>query len=441
MRVTSVKQFISTVRQPPIVNDKAFKFLMSCDNAKIDWTVAQPLLLHTPPYLNNKQLKLENLMPYRSVGGSKLLINSATEYFLRQGINCNRENIVIGSGVFHIFDNVCRLLQIKDREQKILMMTPTFGSFYTHCQHSELSTDFLETTIENNWEIEQKALDRTLSNNPNTKVLLLNYPNNPTGKVMGERYAYSIAEVLLSYPDVLIISDEILQDIFLKEDLKPFSIASLPQMRDRTIVINSPAKSRALASSQVAFAYLPDEMAKGYREMRDLNVAPTYIQGIVAESLMDSQENRNYLEKNSVDYNQNISNIIKQLDLLNQQLNQHFQEDGIAYVKPYIERPEAGNVYLLDFSGLQEKLLVGSRKLENGLDIAKLLLEKADIGVVPGECFLLPPETMTVRIPLSTPQKEIAMGFEKIGQAIIENLKNPPKFPIKQLSGECQRMK
>ncbi len=428
MRAGSAIKLTNILRRP-FVSDAAFSFLPSCDMAKIDWTIAQPIL-HTPPYLQNKQLRIENLIPYRSVGGSKPLVESATNYFIRQGINCNRKNIVIGSGVFHIFDNVCKLLELRTREEKILILTPTFGSFYTHCKQNELGIELLETSRESDWEIKPELLAHKLSSSPKIKVLLLNYPNNPTGKVMGKHYAGSIAEVLSLYPDVLVISDEILQDIFLREGLKPFSIASLPQMRDRTIVINSPAKSRALASSQVAIAYLPDELAQSYREMRDLSVAPSYIQDIAAESFLDNPDNREYLARNSVEYNQNIAHIIKQLALLNQQLNQHFQEDGVVYVKPYIERPEAGNVYLLDFSGLKEKLLVGSRKLQSGLDIAKFLLEKADIGVVPGECFFLPADSMTIRIPLSTPQQEIAMGFDKIGQVIIENLRNPPNATI-----------
>ncbi len=105
-------------------------------------------------------------------------------------------------------------------------------------------------------------------------------------------------------------------------------------------------------------------------------------------------------------------------------------------VKFYNDVIEAGNVALLDFSGLKEKYLSGGKALNTGLNVAEFLLEKADIGIVPGECFLIDKKEMAIRIPISTPQAEVEIGFANIKQAVIENLKNPPKAKINTNSDE-----
>ena len=73
---------------------------------------------------------------------------------------------------------------------------------------------------------------------------------------------------------------------------------------------------------------------------------------------------------------------------MNQGLKNLFKEDKV-YVKPYIDNPEAGNVYLLDFSGLKGKAREDGSILRTGLDVARFILKNAEVAMVPGECFFM----------------------------------------------------
>jgi hypothetical protein len=224
-----------------------------------------------------------------------------------------------------------------------------------------------------------------------------------------------------------------------------------------------------------------------------------YLQRVTANSLIDNQGNRDFLEKNSMIYGHNIAHIQSNVDGLNIALNEIYptEEDSKKYFKFHMENLEAGNVRLLDFSSLKGEVRPGvsSEELEGvlckysfiennskeitkkniedffidgelrsgysqnppdyievyvrgekqlfevddrrvseevlqdlyfinnatfnrGLDVAKFLLEKADIAVVPGRCSLVSDEDdMTVRIVLSAPQSEITRGFDRICKA------------------------
>lgn len=435
MKASLAIRLIHTLRRPEIINRSAFDFLASANRATINWTVANPLI-NKMPHSQTILLQPENEYgKYGNIYATNFLKKSMVNHFSTQGILCEDENVVIGSGVLAIFDRVCEILAIKESGQEVLIVTPTFGMLYTNAVNRGLAVKLLETTREDDWQIKPAKLAESLQKNSNIRILLLNFPNNPTGKVMDEEQAIKIADVLKDYPDVIVVCDEILRDVILQDQVRPFSLAALPQMAERTVVIYSTAKAMPLAGVRFAFSYMPEHLAQIYKEITDTDVPPEFIQNLIAKSLEDSPKMHEYLAQNNEEYRQNITHILNQLNLLNQKLNQHFGEEGIDYVKDYIKDPEAGNVYLLDFSGLKGKLLKGGKTLETGLDVAKFLLEEADIGVVPGECFFLSPEDMTIRIPLSTPQKEISIGFEKIAQSMIENLKNPPNFSINTKTG------
>ena len=428
-----VLSWLGLVRQlnRKMVNDKAFKFLPRCDKAKIDWTIAHPLTTTPHPAIHLENIEKEAFGKYSPLKVSPLLIKASQAYFQKQNIVCNEDNIVVGSSIFNILGNLYKILQVKELEQEVLLPTPTFGQFYKQCVYQNIATHFLETTKQDDWQICPEALNEKLSKNSNIKILLTNFPNNPTGKMMTQRNAQEIAEVLQGYPEVLIICDEIFRDIPLQMKLEPhYSFAAMPELAERTIIINSAGKSRGLAGVRVAFAYLPKEIADLYQEERGMDNIPSgYEQRLVALALEDTPENQEFLVQNIVQYHQNINHLKGQISALNQKLNQHFGEEGMEYIKPYNE-PEAGNVYLLDFSGLRGKFVTGGKVLNSGLDVAEFFLEKAEIGVVPGECFFIPEADMVIRVPISTMQQETEIGFEKLAEAMIENLKNPPRVKI-----------
>ena len=114
--------------------------------------------------------------------------------------------------------------------------------------------------------------------------------------------------------------------------------------------------------------------------------------------------------------------------VMNEALRVRFgEEEDRVYVKPYIENPEAGNIFLLDFSGLKEKVMGDGSRLETGLDVARFILVNAKVAMVPGECFFIKEEEMVLRLCSSTDPSKLQEGFKSITHAFVDNLKNPTK--------------
>lgn len=94
-----------------------------------------------------------------------------------------------------------------------------------------------------------------------TKLLIINYPNNPTGKVLSEADREALARYMRDYPNVLLLSDEIYEHI-IYDDHKAVSMASYPDLADRVIIVNGFSKSYAMTGWRLGYLACCDEIYK-----------------------------------------------------------------------------------------------------------------------------------------------------------------------------------
>ena len=138
---------------------------------------------------------------------------------------------------------------------------------------------------ESEWTFDEKELRRAFDRH--TKAIILNTPNNPTGKVFKRAELELIRDLCLEY-DVLAITDEIYEHI-LYDGTKHISIASLDGMRDRTVTINGMSKTYSVTGWRVGWAVAPEKITNAIRKVHDfLTVgapAPLQEAGAVALSL------------------------------------------------------------------------------------------------------------------------------------------------------------
>lgn len=124
---------------------------------------------------------------------------------------------------------------------------------------------------------------------PKTKALLISYPNNPTGAIMEREDLEKLAPVILKH-DLLVISDEIYSELSYKE--RHVSIASLPGMRERTVVINGFSKSYAMTGWRLGFACAPAEIIKYMLKVHQFGImsAPTMSQYAAVSALKNGDK-------------------------------------------------------------------------------------------------------------------------------------------------------
>ncbi len=131
---------------------------------------------------------------------------------------------------------------------EVLVQQPSFVSYKPCVEFTGAAPVVIQTKEENSFKLTPEQLEENIT--PKTKILMLSYPNNPTGAIMTGEELQGIAEVVKKH-DLIVISDEIYSE--LTYGTKHVSIASLPEMRDRTIVINGFSKAFAMTGWRLGY--------------------------------------------------------------------------------------------------------------------------------------------------------------------------------------------
>ena len=211
------------------------------------------------------------------------------------------------------------------------------------------------------WKYDYDDLKRLFNNR--TKAIIINTPNNPTGKVFSMSELTGIAELCMKW-DVIAVTDEIYEHI-LYDGEKHISIASLPGMADRTITINSISKTYSVTGWRIGWAIAQPEITSRIRKVHDfLTVgAPTPFQYAAVEALNFPCEYYLNLQSRYLSSRSILYNALK---------NNEF--------KPYL--PKGAYYIIADYSGPEKYI-----NADNDFDFSIKLLHKTGIATVPGSSF------------------------------------------------------
>ncbi len=377
-------------------NQEAFDFLSSCSQAKFDLTSVEAIAKAPEKVLHQIRNTEVDYKRFKGLStGSLSVLQSCSNFLRSNNISCETRNISLSDGVLSGISKVYETLRIGGSD-KIILPTPTFGYYFQQLRDKGIDFETIATTKEQGFLPNPDILEAAVKKG-NSKVLLLCYPNNPTGTLMNQETAEAISEIAKRH-DLFVISDE----AFLGNVLSPeknFSIARVPGMLDRSATFFSISKMMGLPSGAASnFCFGNKDLIGNFSK-----VGGYYNEQVTREALEDSQENREFLAENKRKYLANIDLIKNKISQLNKKFGEIFgkeKSENQAYVKPLVSDPKTGGVYLIDFSGLRDKIYNG-KKFDTGLDVAKWLLKEASLGSVPGECFMFPPEEMLVRIATS----------------------------------------
>ena len=208
---------------------------------------------------------------------------------------------------------------------------------------------------ENRFRLTKEELENAITDK--TKVLMLSYPNNPTGAVMEREDLEAIAEVVIKH-DIYVISDEIYAELTYNSG--HVSIASLPGMRDRTIVINGFSKAFAMTGWRLGYALGPAMIMEQMTKIHQFAImcAPTTSQYAAIAALRECDKD---VERMRESYDQ------RRRYLLNE-----FKEMGLSCFEPY------GAFYI--FPCIKEFGMTSE-------EFATKLLNAKKVAVVPGSAF------------------------------------------------------
>lgn len=207
------------------------------------------------------------------------------------------------------------------------------------------------------WTFDPEALASAF--NERTRALILNTPNNPTGKIFSRNELETIADIVKS-SNACVMTDEIYQHL-VYDGCQHISMATLPGMRERTITINSLSKTYSVTGWRVGYAIAPPHITQAIRKMHDFltvgAAAPLQQAGITALRLSDD-----YYRKLRDDYLGRRDRLLEALT-----------DAGFKCFKPF------GAYYIMtDISGFG---------FSSDLEFTRYLIEKIGVAAVPGSSF------------------------------------------------------
>jgi aspartate aminotransferase len=210
---------------------------------------------------------------------------------------------------------------------------------------------------------------------PKTKWLLLNSPSNPTGAGYTRAELRALADVLLKYPHVWIMTDDMYEHLVF-DDFEFATIAEVePKLYDRTLTVNGVSKAYAMTGWRIGYAGGPVELIKAMGTIQSQSTSnPSSIsQWAAVEALNGTQD---YIPKNAELFK-------KRRDLVVSMLN---QANGIVCPNP------EGAFYVFPCcAGTLGKTTAGGKLLETDVDFVTALLEEEGVAVVQGSAFGLAP--------------------------------------------------
>ncbi len=238
---------------------------------------------------------------------------------------------------------------------EVLIPQPSYVSYEPCAILAGATPVIIDLKAENEFRLTAQELEDAITDK--TKILILPFPNNPTGAIMERSDLEAIAEVIIKH-DIYVMSDEIYSELTYKGE--HVSIASLPGMRDRTILINGFSKAYAMTGWRLGYACGPANIIAQMTKIHQFAImcAPTTSQCAAVEALKNGDED---IATMRTAYNQ------RRRFLMNA-----FREMGLECFEPY------GAFYV--FPCIREFGMTSD-------EFATRFLEQEKVAVVPGTAF------------------------------------------------------
>jgi aspartate/methionine/tyrosine aminotransferase len=336
---------------------------------------------------------------YAITWGTPALRQGIAEKFSRDnGVSMDPETeITVCCGATECM--IASLLAVVNPDEEVIVFEPFYENYGPDTILCGAKPRFI-TLHEPDWHFDQTELARAFNNN--TKAIVINTPNNPTGKVFSAEELEFIAGLCLQW-GVVAVTDEIYEHI-LYDGAKHVSIASLPGMRDQTITINSVSKTYSLTGWRVGWAIASAKLTGSIRKVHDfltVGAAHPLQEGAAAALRSDLP----YYETLAEEYRQRRDFLLRVLE-----------DVGFRVYHPQ------GAYYIMTD--------VAHFGFQDDFECAYYLVEKIGVATVPGSCFYSRPHLGKTKVRFAFPKK-----METLQQAAaklrnfkpnIKEMENPP---------------
>ena len=249
---------------------------------------------------------------YTSNRGTPELRLEISNYMNRRfGLSyCPEDEILVTVGASEAIDLAFRaLLNVGD---EVIIPIPSFVCYAPLVEMCGGVPVYVETTPEDGFKLNPKRLSDAITDK--TKVIILPYPSNPTGAILEREELEELSKVILK-TDAMVLSDEIYAELTYGK--KHTSIASLPEMKERTIVINGFSKAYAMTGWRLGFSCAPAAITEAMFKIHQYAImcAPTVSQYAATEALKNGDSDIEMMKEEYDRRRKYLTKALKDIDL------------------------------------------------------------------------------------------------------------------------------
>ncbi|MDT2762396.1 pyridoxal phosphate-dependent aminotransferase [Aerococcus urinaeequi] len=335
---------------------RAFDAQVSTIPGLLNFTIGEPNF-DVPEFIKDamKEALDKNFTHYAASDGLQELRQAIANFYQRRHqLDLNWQQIMVTVGASQGF--MITMMALLNPGDKVLIPSPYFPLYGYSSILSGGDSVFVDTSADG-FVLTPEALDHQLQGHSEIKLLMLNYPNNPTGTTYSKDQVKGLAEVLRKYPDVYVLSDEIYGDLVYEGD----HYSMVEELPDRTILLAGASKSYAMTGFRLGFLHIPadlyEELFKIFQTMVTCVSTPDQWAGVAAYNDGDQA-----IDEMKGEYNHRRNMIVDRMTAM-----------GFDIPNP------AGAFYV--FPRIPAKY--GDDDQAFALDLA----EKAKVGVIPGSAF------------------------------------------------------
>lgn len=335
----------------------------------------------------------DNYHSYTPVDGYVELKKAIIKKFERDNdLSYQPAQIVVSTGAKQSLSNLAHVLLNEGDE--VLLPAPYWVSYRDISEVAGGVPVVITTSIDNDFKVTPQELEAAIT--PKSKLLIYSSPCNPSGSVYTKEELRALADVLVKYPQIIVISDEIYEHISYAG--KHVSMAGFSDMYNRTVTVNGVSKAFSMTGWRIGYLGGPEYIARACNKMQGQVTSGANC--IAQRATIAALENPPSKIQYMVDAFQNRRKLI--LDLLMDIPGIKSNEpDGAFYVFP-------------DISYYFGKTIKG-RTIENSGDFALFLLEEANVATVTGEAFGDP---NCIRISYAASESDIKEAMSRIKAAL-----------------------
>lgn len=304
---------------------------------------------------------------YTAVDGTPELKQAIISKFKRDNeLTYQAEQILVSCGGKQSFFNLTQALLNPGDE--VIIPAPYWVSYPDMVLLAEGTPIIVEANIEQNFKISPEQLEAAITDK--TRLFVINSPSNPTGVAYRKHELAALGEVLRRHPNVLIATDDMYEHILWDDE--PFAniVNACPDLYERTIVLNGVSKAYSMTGWRIGYAGGPAQLIKAMKKIQSQSTSnPTSISQVAAQAALD--DDQSCIQKMLKAFKERHDFVVPELNT----------------IKGFHCVPSQGTFYA--FPCVQE--FIDSRDdIADDAALAELLLNEAEVALVPGSAFGAP---------------------------------------------------